>query len=245
MRIWFALAVLVVLCLSGTALAQQVGGPSGPEQGQWNIGAEGIVRDNVDILLTPDPMKLSLKSAGFYGVVEYGITDCLSLRGKVGEAKWEIPGTDAPVDLVFDYGLSWAAGLKWRICKPEEKGTALALSGQYAESTPDDLVFPGGDEGLRDGKVKEWTAALTVGVPHGSARPYAGVVYSDLQFDVDYWYPSPAGPVTVVEPLHGDKRHHVGAVVGIDHDMGDVGFFNIEARGFDEEGISGSVNFTF
>ncbi|MFQ6134135.1 MAG: hypothetical protein ACE5R4_18980 [Armatimonadota bacterium] len=234
MRLAAILVVAAALCLCSIAVAEQVGGPSGPDQGEFRVGGEAIFRTNVDMRFTTG-FDQPLKSRTFYGVLEYGVTDCLSLRGKAGLAEWENDGPPSPTPVQYGYGLAWAAGLKWRICRPEEHGTALALSGQYAEGSPDDdrRFFL-----LTGVKTKEWTAALTVGVPHGSARPYAGVVYSDLQITGTQGLKPPV-------PWRMDKRHNVGAVVGMDHDLGDSGFWNLETRFFDEEGVSGSLNITF
>ncbi|MFQ6133994.1 MAG: hypothetical protein ACE5R4_18265 [Armatimonadota bacterium] len=245
MRIAAAFTVVLALSLTSIALAEQVGGPSGPEKGDFRFGGEAIFRTNVgmDIISVLGGERVELKSRTYYGVLEYGITDCLSIRGKAGIAEWE---QDAPPPRVaFDSGLAWAAGLRWRICKPEEHGTSLALSGQYAQTTPDDFQFPGVPiERLQNLETREWTAALTVGVPHGSARTYAGVVYSDLELDLEQ-YQEVVGAPDLLVPARGQKHPHVGAVVGIDHDLGGSGFWNLEVRGFDEEGVSGSINIVF
>lgn len=241
MRLGVVLIVVSALFLTSAALAEQVGGPSGPEQGQVNVGAEGVLRTNIHGIRT-SWLGAGLddwKSRTFYGVLEYGITDCLSIRGKAGMAEWE---EDEPANVgrvKFGYGFAWAAGIKWRICHPEDGGTALALSAQYAKSEPDNWTPGGLILPYQNAETTEWTAALTVGVPHGSTRPYAGVVYSDLEMD---WQLGPPAPPI---PFAFDRQKDIGVVVGLDHDLGNVGFFNIEARIFDEEGIAGSANFTF
>ncbi|MFQ6133995.1 MAG: hypothetical protein ACE5R4_18270 [Armatimonadota bacterium] len=247
MRMPVIVAVVIALCLCSTALAQQIGGPSGPDKGEFRVGGEAIFRTNVDSLVRPYNWRMSFKTRTYWGVLEYGITDCLSIRGKAGVSEFEEDAPPSPYKVKFDSGLAWAAGFRWRICKPEEHGTALALSGQYIQTTPDDFAVPGATppEFLQNVKTREWTGALTVGVPHGSARPYAGVVYADGEADLDdlfVW--EPVAP-NILIPLDIDKRHHVGAVVGIDHDLGGSGFCNLEARMFDEEGISGSINLVF
>ncbi len=169
----------------------------------------------------------------FYGVVQYGITDRLSIRGKGGIGKI---GADAyasmpvvPRDLSdLDYGLAWAAGLQFQICAPEEHGTSLALSGQFARMTPDDTAEPTTGDFFSDAEVTEITGALTVGVPHGRTRPYAGVVYSGLEYDLR----------VNAEPWTYEKPDHVGAVAGLDQVLGDRGWLNLEARFFDESSFS-------
>lgn len=246
MRIQPIVTVLIALCLTSIALAEQVGGPSGPDKGEFRAGAEGIVRTNVNLLISPWDWETSFKSRTFYGCVEYGISDCLSVRGKAGVAQWEEGIPPWPDRLKFDYGLAWAAGFRWRICHPEGDGTAFALTGQYAQTQPDDFVydFGFGTDSFLNVRTKEWTGALTVGVPHGSARSYAGVVYSHLEADIDHVVEQIGFPPTY-ERLSGDKQQHVGVVVGMDHDLGGSSFWNPEVRGFDEEGISGSLIFAF
>lgn len=250
MRVTATVAAMIALLLTTAAQAEQVGGPSGPQKGQLSLGGEAILRTNVDMrgevpgVLVYD---WSLRSTALYGVLEYGVTDALSVRGKAGVAEWESLAWPPQFRQKYDYGFAWAAGLKWRICRPEDHGTALALSGQYAESEGDASHFPPIlPPEYHKLETKEWTAALTVGVPHGSARPYAGVVYSDLDLDYRFSVHNMGGGLILIALPHtAHKRHHVGAVLGIDHDLGSAGYWNLEARAFDEEGISGSLNFTF
>ncbi len=233
-RLTVACCVLL-LVVGGRVSAEQIGGPSGPADGEWRVGTEANFRDNLDGLAVwvggKDAEALKLSTHTFYGVVQYGISDRLSIRGKAGVGKVGLDATDfRPVitdDFAdFGYGLAWSAGLQYRICAPDEHGTSLALSGQFARVEPDDLILPG--DTFVNPRLEEITAALTIGTTNGNTRPYAGVVWSDLQFDF----------TPVPELWRFEKDENIGAVLGLDQAFCDRGWLNLEARLWDEASFS-------
>ena len=180
------------------------------------------------------------------GSVEYGLTDRLSIRGKAGTTRMEfpesvgVPAGGIGLDLLpahFNYGLAWSAGLQYRICAPQDGGTALALRGQYSQARPDDFTNLS-DFAYHDVQIQEWNVALIAGAAHGRVRPYAGIAYSDWTA----WFTSfEADAPPDVVPARLEKDKHVGAIVGVDWDLCDNAFLNIEAHAFDESGVSTGV----
>ncbi len=226
-------ACLAALLAVASAGAEQIGGPSGLADGEWRLGGEAVLRTDMDADLTVDGVLVrgEVLSDTFYGVLEYGISDRLSIRGKGGLSRMQFTPGPVPLHADFDYGPAWAAGLEYRICAPRGHGTSLAVRAQYARSEPDD--FSTGRGSLTGLHVEEWNAALIAGASAGGTRPYIGAVYSDLRADlIDTGFMLPL-------PAHIDKRDHLGAIVGLDADLGRNVMLNLEARAFDEQGVSG------
>ncbi len=250
---------VLLLVFAGGVWAEQIGGPSGPSQGEFRLGAEANFRDHVDGLavapypLPPplfvgEPMRLSTHT--FYGVLQYGLTDRLSIRGKAGMGKLGIDATSGGIitNDTFDlgYGLAWSAGLQYRICAPDEPGTSFAISGQFARMQPDDLSLGAGPFGMQftDPEVEEITAALTVGTTKGKTRPYGGIVWSDFDFDViqTVQYPD---QISYAVPWSFEKDRQWGAVFGLDQTLCDRGWLNLEARCWDEASFSATAGITW
>jgi hypothetical protein len=157
-------------------------------------------------------------------------------------------GAFVPGDLYdFGYGLAWSAGLQYRICAPAKPGTSFAISGQFAHMEPDDVsVGLGGPVGwdLTDGELDEITAALTVGTTMGKTRPYAGIVWSDLDFDfADTMYL--ADQIMYQSRRSFEKDDEIGAVFGFDQDFCDRGWLNLEARVWDEASFAATVGLSW
>jgi len=283
MRVATVACCLLAIVLAGSVWAEQIGGPSGPAEGQFNLSAESIFRDNVHGRMTTPSMLDGVTQAGrpaarlligpgvegcrslstetFYGVGEYGITDRLSLRGKLGVANL---GLDmGPGDMYdFGYGLAWAAGLRYRICAPGKPGTSFAISGQFAHSEPDDFAIAGGlvaegfkgfpfSERFSGAKLDEVNVALAVGTTVNNTRPYAGIVWSHFDFDFNETISvaAPFADVSArtklgsVRAFSFDKSSDVGAIVGLDQALGESGRLNLEARAFDEASFTASLGF--
>jgi hypothetical protein len=248
-----AACVVVALAVVSCAFAQQMGGPSGPAAGEWRIGVESNWRCNMDATLSgtaPGMVRfpVELKQWTQQGSIEYGITDRLSIRGKAGMTRLEFPQfpwayiVSPGPDLLpahFNYGFSWSGELQYRICAPEEHGTALALRGRYSQARPDDFDNNAVLQ-YRDLEIEEWNVALLAGVPRGRVRPYAGVAYSDWEADLTSIY---LGLVPDISPGKLEKDKHVGAIVGLDWDFCESSFLNVEAHVFDESGITTGVTF--
>ncbi len=267
---------VLLLVMIGGVWAEQIGGPSGPAGGELRVGVESNFRDHIDGLavgleydyanedsarsrqngyvLVAEPARASTHT--FYGVLQYGLTDRLSVRGKAGIGKAGIDAMSVgiiPNDLVDSgYGFAWAAGLQYRICAPDGHGTSLALSGQYARLKPDDFVSPMGL--FSNSQVEEITGALTVGTTLGKARPYAGIVYSDLEarFDiaevgafVAYPVAQQRAPLAPPLPWTFEKDNEIGAVFGLDQTLGGSGWLNLEARAWDEASFSAMVGLSW
>ena len=229
-------ACLAALLAATLAYAEQMGGPSGPANGEWRLGGEAVLRTDMDADLTVDGIFVpgEVLTDTFYGVLEYGITDRLSIRGKGGVSRLEFLPGPMPGRANFEYGPAWAAGIQYRICAPRRHGTSLAIRGQFARSAPDDFVTGMGS--LTDLNIEEWNAALVAGATGSRARPYIGAVYSDLQADFVDTGLQPVGRGVL------EKRDHLGAIVGLDADLGDHLLLNLEARAFDEQGITGGLH---
>ncbi len=252
-----SVVAFTVVLVGATAYGQQYGGPSGPDDGEWVVGVESNWRCDVASLVSgPDPTGLPLfplrRDLSIWtqqGSVEYGITDRLSVRGKIGVTRLELPrepfmiGTVPGADYVpayFNYGLSWNVGLGYRICAPEERGTALALRGFYGQADPDDFTRLVGAIVYHDVDVTEWGGALLVGAAAGRVRPYAGVSYCDLELDM-----LSTDPTGDRAPMTIEKEEHVGAIVGLDWDLCETAFLNVEAHAFDESGVTTGLRFAW
>ena len=232
---------VLLLVVAGGVWAEQIGGPSGPADGQWKVGAEANFRDDLEGVVREvggtgsEPVRLSTHA--FYGVLQYGICDRLSVRAKAGVGKVGIDATGSvPVvtdDLAdFGYGLAWSAGLQYRICAPDERGASLALSGQFARMKPDNFSLPGQD--FTDAEFDEITAALTVGTTNGRTRPYAGIVWADRDFDL-----------RVASDPWSFEQQRVGAVFGLDQTLCDTGWLNLEARVWGETSFAASAGLSW
>jgi hypothetical protein len=264
---------VLLLVVAGGVWAEQIGGPSGPGQGELRLGAEGNFRDHVEGLVSspaafitgrdesgvgaanfPQPQveELRLSTHTFYGVLDYGLTDRLSVRAKAGMGKVGIDAaygglvTDDLYD--FGYGLAWSAGLQYRICAPAGQGTSLALSGQFARCEPDDVYVHPYSQRLGGAELQEITAALTVGTSLGHTRPYAGIVWSDLDFDftiTPVLQRVSVGPgatqVGLTQHWSFEKDDTLGAVFGLDQGFGGTGWLNLEARVWDEASFAATV----
>ncbi len=268
---------VLLLVLAGGARAEQIGGPSGPLQGEFRLGAEANFRDHVDGLavaplpaaatgdvgtaqrgarpVLAEPLRVSTHT--FYGVAQYGLTDRLSIRGKagVGKAGFDVvPKGVVPRDIFdFGYGLAWSGGVQYRICAPDEHGTSLALTGQFARMQPEGFFSRPIGAWLADAQIEEITGALTVGATRGRTRPYAGVVYSDFQFE---WTETQVAMGTSIGgpraqqffgvlPWSLDKDDNIGAVFGLDQTLGGSGWLNLEARAWDEASFSAMVGLSW
>jgi hypothetical protein len=245
---------LLLLFVAGAVWAEQIGGPSGPAKGELRIGVESNFRDHVEgdaigfefagfpPVIVPSVQPARLSTHAFYGAVQYGICDRLSIRGKVGVGKVGVDATSdgiIPHDLLdWGYGLAWSAGLQYRICAPDEHGTSLALSGQFAHMEPEGFVAPTGMV-FGDGELDEMTAALTVGFTKGKTRPYAGIVWSD--FDMDFTI----SDMGFVFPWSFEKDENIGAVFGLDQEFCDRGWLNLEARVWDEASFAATVGMSW
>ncbi len=264
---------VLLLVLAGSVWAEQIGGPSGPARGELRLGAESNFRDDVEGLVGSPPVfitgrdgsgvgaanfpqpqveELRLSTHTFYGVLDYGLTDRLSVRAKAGVGKVGIDAaygglvTDDLYD--FGYGLAWSAGLQYRICAPGGQGTSLALSGQFARCDPDDVYARPFGQRLGGAELEEFTAALTVGTTLGHTRPYAGIVWSDLDFDFTITPvlkrasigPGAAGAAPT-QHWSFEKEDNLGAVFGLDQGFCGTGWLNLEARVWDEASFAATV----
>lgn len=165
----------VVGCASW-AFAEAVGSPAGIlKKGQWDMAAGGGAL--VGRGLNPGGEATMYQVGHFRG---YGLTDWLSLYGKIGGAYLEVDDASVkhPDGSVQSFGAGLLVGLqvKTRIWRHAKTGLQWDGSLQYV------------DVRLRhrtsnDGHWREWVLASSVAKAMGRITPYLGVKYSLIDLD--------------------------------------------------------------
>ena len=177
-RSWCVWGVVIVLCGPGVAWAEEVGSPAGIlKKGQWVMEAAGGTA-----------LRRGFKSDNSTGTVYqfghrrgFGLTDWLSLYGKIGAAYLEV--NDASVKrpshpsskIRFNGAALVDLQLKSRFWQHVKSGLEWDGSVQY-------VYLRARHRGGNDGTWQEWVGATSVAKSMGRLRPYLGVKYSLTSF---------------------------------------------------------------
>jgi len=238
-NIWRLSMVIVVfgLCPAHDLAAEAVGSPASIlKKGQWAMGLGGGAL--LGRGLKGDAEATVYQGGHFRG---YGLTDGLSLYGKIGGAYLEVD--DASIKKTNDPSSTNSFGaamlvnvqLKGRIWEHAKTGWEWDGSIHYV-----DIRARHRDD--NDGRWHEWVFATSVAKAFGRVKPYVGIKLSIIDFDFKI---RQNGSLL----QQGDYKQDglVGAFLGTDVSFGeseDV-ILNIETSYTDGAEITASIAYTF
>lgn len=191
----------------------------------------------------------------FYGGKAFMSVDMLGSWDLYGTAAWahdlrlrkaQINGQN--VEVRFDDGLLWGAGANYMIYQfPEYYGLGVFVDGKYRRT--EDLDYDQADIGnatdlavtrIKKPKWEEWQGALGLAAKLNYFVPFAGVVYSDTRFNVDFL----SGATEYrIDNAENDKT--VGGFGGVSLVPNDVLSVDLQARFVDEASYEAKFNLKF
>jgi len=223
----FLISVIFLLLSAGISYAAPTYGPDMPEKGNWHMGFEAnIVRDRHMSKNLGDA-----KSDQIFFSESYGIYDWLSFDGKIGLGYVKFaPRETRALDL--DPGFSGGYGLRFRTYYNEFSEIRAVLGFHHIS------VHPHKDEvgSMRYYAVwDEWQASLLLSKRFKRWHPYVGAKVSQL-FIIrkdnvdDHW-------------RWNGSDDHFGIFTGMNAELFDDWYVNIEGRFIDETAINLSINY--
>lgn len=170
------LALFVMLCHAPDLSAEAVGSPAGIlKKGKWVMGlGGGFLERN----LKGDAKAKVSQGGHFRG---YGLTDWLSVYGKIGLAYLSVddPSIVKASEVLttndFDFNVLSSVQLKGRLFEHKKTGWEWDGSLRYVDMRKR-------HEGKNEGRWHQWQFATSVAKPLGPLKPYAGVQYSIVDF---------------------------------------------------------------
>ena len=218
---WCAAPWLLALGVLVTAVpcsqAEPVGSPSGVlKKGQWSFGL------STDNALGRGAKGSGNPSIGLYQVGHYrgyGVTNWLSLFGKVGWAYLRVSDEQAVNQAnTFGSNLMIGGGVKARVWRNAKRDWEWDASAQY--------VWIGAPHRRTrsQGQWQEWQFATTTAKSFGRLKPYAGVKMSLVQFDYNL---RRAGKGTQKGSYKPDG--FLGPVLGADYAVREDTVVNVES----------------
>ncbi len=247
MKRGLAAILIMVICaaVAGEAGAISVGVPGRPVlQGRVVSGLEYSSikdRDLGDPLLGPN--KLKTDSRQFFGKLTYGLTDRVTIFGKLGVADLQL--WDENQQVLYDHGgdLAYGAGLKVKFYEDLSLGLTLWAGGQYFAFDPSDA------NGGRSASWVEYQGELglsltkTIIEAESLVEPFllthtgfhAGLKFSDV--NVDWTTPSLGGTMEAMDS--------VGFFTGFDVLFNDLFLISAELRAGDEMAMAAGLGFLF
>lgn len=170
-----------LLLTAGLAFAEAVGSPASIlKKGQWVMGGGG--GGLLGRALSGDANATIYQAGHFRG---YGLTDRLSLYGKLGAAYLEIDDpavqtATSPSSIhSFGAGLLVSVGAKGRLWRSASQKWEWDGSVQYVD-------VRARHRGDHDGHWREWVGATSVARSFGRIKPYLGLKYSIVDVDAKY-----------------------------------------------------------
>lgn len=233
---WRAAALSGVVGCASWAFAEPVGSPAGIlKKGKWamGLGGSGLQRG-----LTGSSEALIYQAGHFRG---YGLTDRLSLYGKIGGAYLEVEDpsiltTDSPTGKhSFGAGVMVGVGLKGKIWESATKGWEWDGSVQYVDVRARHRTD-------NDGHWREWVVATNVAKSVGRLKPYGGLKVSIIDFDAKIRQGS---RLLKQEAYEADTR--VGPFFGTDVYFGDQEdvIMNVETSYLDGVEVTLAIQYLF
>lgn len=231
------LVMACILCRPPELVAEPVGSPSSIlKKGQWAMGLGGGAV--LDRKMSGDAKALVYHGGHFRG---YGLTDGLSLYGKLGLAYLE--ADDASIKKAnsssttnsFGRNLLSSVQLKGRLWQNAKKTWEWDGSIQYVD-------IRARRKGKNEARWQEWQFATSVAKAIGRLKPYVGVKYSmvDMRFRV-------RENGSLLTQGTYDEDAPVGFFLGTDYYVGeqeDV-IVNVETSYLDGAEVAVSIAYTF
>lgn len=179
-KVWIAglcMMVAASLCHATSASAEAIGSPASIlKKGKWTFGLGGSALPDRD--LKGDATATVYQFGHFRG---YGLTDRLSIYGKIGVAYLEIEDssikkrTSASATNQFDANVLSSVQLKGRLFESRNKSWEWDGSLQYIDIRKR-------HRGKNEGRWHEWQFATSVAKSFNRLKPYLGLKYNTVNF---------------------------------------------------------------
>ena len=225
------LFVFAVLVESSTALyATSSEGPSLPPKGKAEAGYEY----NVIFKRSLEGSYGNLKTQSHFYTVSLGIFDWLALDGKIGLGNVTQKGGIHLPKLEYRTGFAGGYGFRIKLFDHAKTKTRIVIGAQHISIHPQDRSI--GDDKY-ESFLDDWQVCGLVSKRFRFLTPYIGMKLSDCEIVYNI-------------NRHDKKRrysaNHIGFICGSDfHFLNDKLKINIEARFFDETGLSVSAKYCF
>ena len=172
-----------------------------------------------------------LRSLQHFWLVSYGVFDwlCIDLKGGAGNIKQHPLGSDE-----IDYSSSFNGGYGFRLKLYDRNNTKMVFGFQHISVHPRKTHLNGTKH---TAVLDDWQVSFLVSQEISKFTPYIGTKWSR----VDYIHWVEENRKRVMSDLTKD----IGLVFGIDFDITEKIWLNLEGQFFDGEAAALSVNFSF
>ncbi|NQT22908.1 MAG: hypothetical protein HQ579_05655 [Candidatus Omnitrophica bacterium] len=176
----------------------------------------------------------NLKTSDHFAIVSVGITDWLSLDGKIGMGDLTAKGGIHLPKLEFDNGFSGGYGFRVKFFEHEQTDVRIILGGQHISVHPQDRSI---DDDKYESFLDDWQICGVVTKKIKCFSPYVGMKLSDCEF---------VYKINKHDKKRRYSRYHLGFLFGGDFFLLEEKLrINIEARLFDESGFSAAAAYLF
>ena len=210
-----------------TSLAAPCYGTKVPEKGRffWGLQTHTIFKRNLEAVYG------KLRSTQHFFQFSYGIWNWLSLdlKGGAGNIKQHPIGSDE-----IDYNSSFAGGYGIRLKFCDWERIRMVFGFQHISIHPRSVRL----EGLKHKSVlDDWQGSLLASYDFSKVTPYLGVKFSRV--DYIHWVEDNR------ERRMSDLTKSVGVVCGLDINLTEKTWLNLEGQFIDGQALACSFNFKF
>jgi hypothetical protein len=172
-----------------------------------------------------------LRSLQHFWLISYGVFDwlCIDLKGGAGNIKQHPLASDE-----VDYASSFNGGYGFRLKLYDHKNTKMVFGFQHISVHPRKTHLNGTKH---KAVLDDWQVSFLVSQEISKFTPYVGTKWSRV--DYIHWVQEDRKRVM------SDLTKDIGFVFGLDFDITEKIWLNLEGQFFDTEAVALSVNFSF
>lgn len=223
----YVLSLLLFFCFSLPANAAPCYGTRMPEKNTLFCGLQTHAIINRYL----EGQQGKLRSTQHFLLLSYGVFDWFSidLKGGAGNIKQHPLGSDE-----VDYSSSFNGGYGFRLKLYDKEKTKVVFGFQHISVHPRKTHLNGTKH---TAVLDDWQVSILVSHKILKLTPYLGTKWSRV--DYIHWIEEDR------KRIMSDLTKDIGMVLGLDFDINEKIWLNLEGQFFDSEAVALSINFSF